>query len=118
MNNGPTDEILLRRRSELETLFNSHAPIGRALGMSLCYDGEGRACFDQPYNPDFDHALNGIHGGVIATLLDNAGWFTAAPFYENWIATVEMQMRLHEPVRHEHLTSIGSLVAWSAQASG
>lgn len=110
MTDGPDDKVLQGRRCELETLFNDHAPIGRAFGMILYYDDEGSACFDQPYNPDFDHAMKGIHGGVMATLLDNAGWFTAAPYYENWIATVEMQMRLHEPVRGKHLMARGSLV--------
>ena len=31
---------------------------------------------------------------VIATLLDNAGWFTAAVEYDTWIATVELTVRL------------------------
>ncbi|MBL6975785.1 MAG: PaaI family thioesterase [Deltaproteobacteria bacterium] len=101
---------LEKHRRELDSLFNEHAPIGRAYGMSAYYDDEGCAVFDLPYNPDFDHAMGGIHGGVMATLLDNAGWFTAAPYYENWIATVEMQVRLHEPVQRKHLVARGRLV--------
>lgn len=102
--------VLSERRRQLDSLFNDHAPIGRIFGMSAYYDDDGCAVFDLPYNPNFDHALNGIHGGVLATLLDNAGWFTAAPYYENWIATVEMQVRLHEPVRGKHLVARGRLV--------
>lgn len=33
---------------------------------------------DLPYNPDLDHTLGSIHGGVHTTMLDTAGWFTAA----------------------------------------
>ena len=78
--------------------------------MCASYTKDGYARFDQPYNPDFDHALNGIHGGVIATMLDNAGWFTVAPYYDTWIATVEFNVRLLEHVQAEDLFSVGKII--------
>lgn len=102
------DELEARRR-QLEALFNERAPIGRLFGMRLAYEGEA-AVFRMPYNPELDHALGQTHGGAIATLLDNAGWFTAAPFFDRWIATVELTVRLHEPVARQELRARGRLV--------
>lgn len=97
------------RRAGLLRLFNEVAPIARLFGMRLSYDGDA-AVFDMPYNPDLDHALGGTHGGAIATMLDNAGWFTAAPFYERWVATVEFHTRLHRPAARQHLQARGRLI--------
>ena len=104
-----SNEVLATRRADLVALFD-HAPIKHTFGMDLSYDHQGRAVFDQPYNPGLDHALKGVHGGVIATLLDNAGWFTAAAYYDTWIATVEMSVRLHEHVSAEDLQSRGRII--------
>src|SRR5262249_51773965 len=68
------------------------------------------AVFHMPYNPNFDHALHQVHGGLIATMIDNAGWFTVAPHFDHWIATVEFTTRLHEPVAEEELISTGNIV--------
>ncbi len=100
---------LKQRREQFVALFN-RAPIKKAFGMEISYDADGNACFELPYNENFDHALNGVHGGVFATLLDNAGWFTVAPHYDTWIATVEFQVRLLEHVKQEKLISTGKLV--------
>ena len=97
------------RRDLLVRLF-ARAPIKHALGMDLHYDEAGSAVFDLPYNPHFDHFLGGIHGGVIATLLDNAGWFTAAAYYPNWVSTIEFHVRLLEWVEQEALTSRGWII--------
>lgn len=102
-------EILTKRRADLVALFDT-APIKHLFGMSLTYDEHGSAVFDLPYNPGLDHALNGTHGGAIATLLDNAGWFTVAPHFDTWIATVEFSVRLHQPVAGTHLRSSGRIV--------
>lgn len=94
------------RQAELLALFG-RAPIKRIYGMSASYAEPGRARFDLPYNPDFDHALHQVHGGVMATLLDNAGWFSVAAHYETWVSTAEFQVRLLRPAVREHLYSIG-----------
>jgi len=97
------------RCKELIELFD-RAPIKRAFGMVLSYDEHDRAVFDMPRNPELDHALGDTHGGIVATLLDNAGWFTAAAQYDVWIATVDMQMHLLEPVLKEDLRAEGRLI--------
>ena len=100
---------LQSRAGRLEEMYRS-ARIGHHLGMVLHFDGELHAVVDLPYGPHLDHALDGIHGGVLATLIDTASWFTAAVHYENWIATVEFHTRLLEPVRAEDLTAVGSII--------
>jgi len=100
---------VLRRRKKLIELFDQ-APIKRAYGMKLSYDQSGGAVFEMPYNPQLDHFQGGIHGAVIAALLDNAGWFTAATYYDHWVATVEFQARLLEAVAEVDLRSRGWIV--------
>ena len=97
------------RRQALADLFG-RAPIKRTFGMELSFDEQDGAVFELPHNPDLEHAERDTHGGVIATLLDNAGWFTAAVPYDTWIVTAEMQMRLLEPARREDLRATGRLV--------
>jgi uncharacterized protein (TIGR00369 family) len=95
--------------ARLTSMFHA-APIARSFGMRLEYDAEGCAVFTLPYNPGFDHGLGGIHGGVFATLLDNAGWFTVAGEYETWVATVEFQVRLLAAIEKEELVARGRIV--------
>lgn len=97
------------RQKALADLF-SRAPIKKTFGMELSFDEEHRAVFHLPHNPNLEHALHDTHGGVIATLLDNAGWFTAAVEYDTWIATVELTVRLLEPARQEELRAVGTLL--------
>lgn len=82
------------RERELLVLFNERAPIARLFGMRLSYTAQGEAVIDLPYNPELDHALGSVHGGVYATLLDSAGWFAAAAGHElnSWMATSEMSI--------------------------
>ena len=98
-----------KRGAELIELFG-RAPIKKAFGMAFAYNDQHQAIFKMPHNPDFEHAMGDTHGGIIATLLDNAGWFTAAVQYETWIATIEMQMRLLKPAGRRDLMAIGELV--------
>jgi len=53
-----------------------------------------------------------VHGGVYATLLDTAGWFTAAAAHEtdSWIATAEMSVHFLLPVRASALRAVGRLI--------
>jgi uncharacterized protein (TIGR00369 family) len=101
-----------QRIDELLHMFNEVAPIARTFGMTLSYDDEAQAIVDLPYNPGLDHALDGIHGGVYATLLDTAGWFTAAAAYDEscWLATSEMSIHFLAPVQHTWLRAVGRLI--------
>ncbi len=101
-----------RRIEELLHLFNEVAPIARTFGMRLSYNREGQAIVDLPYNAGLDHALGGVHGGVYATMLDTAGWFTAAAAHEVdcWLATAEMSMHLLLPAERTALRAEGRLI--------
>ena len=90
--------------------FFATAPIQKITGMTLSYDEKGQAVFTMPRNPNFDHALNDTHGGLIATLLDNAGWFTAAAHYEKWVVTTDLNIHLLESAQQSDLIATGHLV--------
>jgi uncharacterized protein (TIGR00369 family) len=64
------------RQRKLLELF-SLGRIAKLFGTTLSFDEYGHAHVDLPYNPKLDQPC-GIHGGVIAPLLDTAGWFTVA----------------------------------------
>jgi uncharacterized protein (TIGR00369 family) len=95
-----------KRCEELIALF-SRAPIKETFGMELRFNENQEAVFDLPHNPRLEHGFKDTHGGILATLLDNAGWFSAAVHYDTWIATLEMQMRLLEPANREDLRAVG-----------
>ena len=100
------------RIEELVQLFNEKASIARYLGMKLSYTDKGNAVVDLPYNPGLDHALGGIHGGVYATMLDSAGWFTAAATHDMscWVATSEISIHFLLPAEGTSLRAVGRLV--------
>lgn len=100
------------RTEQLVDMFNNKAPIARTFGMRLSYNDQGQAVVDLPYNPGLDHALAGVHGGVYATMLDTAGWFTAAAAHDEscWLATSEMSVHLLLPVERASLRAVGQLI--------
>jgi uncharacterized protein (TIGR00369 family) len=100
------------RTEQLVDMFNNRAPIAGTFGMTLSYNEQGQAVVDLPYNPGLDHALGGVHGGVYATLLDTAGWFTAAAAHDEsyWLATSEMSLHLLLPVERASLRAVGRLI--------
>jgi uncharacterized protein (TIGR00369 family) len=109
---GPEGKTRAERKKRCEKLVAlfSRAPIKKTTGMSLCFNEKNEAVFDLPHNPGFEHGLGDTHGGIIATLLDNAGWFAVAVEYDSWIATVEIQVRLLEPARREPLRAVGRIL--------
>ena len=100
------------RIKEFVRIFNHKAPIARLFGMKLSYTEDGSAVIDLPYNSDLDHNQGGVHGGVYATLLDCAGWFTAAAAHEPscWLATSEITVRYLEPVSGLSLRAVGRMI--------
>jgi uncharacterized protein (TIGR00369 family) len=100
------------RLDQLLGLFHQRARIARTFGMQLSFTAEGNAVVDLPYNPSLDHGLGGVHGGVYCTLLDTAGWFTAAARQEPgiWIATAEMSVHLLAPARETALRAEGRIL--------
>jgi uncharacterized protein (TIGR00369 family) len=103
-------EMSIVWQQELIELFRG-VPIARYFGMSLSYGEQGNAFIHLPYNPNLDHALKGIHGGAIATMLDIAGWFAVAAENEGvWIATSEFKVHLLNPVKESELQAEGWIV--------
>ena len=100
----------IQRRAKRFIEFFAMAPMKQTFGMELSYDENGDALFDMPYKEALCHAMKDTHGGAIATLIDNAGWFTAATRYDHWISTTEMTVRLHEPAHREDLHATGRVV--------
>lgn len=84
--------------------------ISKSFGLKISFDDEQRAVFDLPYDGRFDHFLDDVHGGAIATLVDNAGWFTAAARYPTWIVSIEFSVRLHERAGRQDLRAVGEIV--------
>ncbi len=97
---------------KLLEMFNEEAPIARTFGMTLSFTDEGNAICDLPYNPNLDHALGGIHGGIYAVMLDNATWFTAAAAQNPacWVATSELSIHLLRPAEKTALRSVGRML--------
>jgi uncharacterized protein (TIGR00369 family) len=96
-------------KSRLVALFASSS-IARSMGLTLRYDEEERAVFEMPYSGSFDHFLDDVHGGAIAAMVDNAGWFAAAVHYPSWIVSIEFQVRYHEPAGREPLVAVGRVL--------
>jgi uncharacterized protein (TIGR00369 family) len=99
-------------RDELLQRFRQDVPIGRYFGMTLSFDDDGQAVVELPYNPNLDHTLGSIHGGVYATMLDVAGWFTAAATRDEacWIATSELSIHLLRPATRTSLRAVGRML--------
>jgi uncharacterized protein (TIGR00369 family) len=97
-----------RRRQLMENY--DHSQIRKTLGAHLSFEEKDEAILDFPHNTSFEHGMKDTHGGIIATLMDTAGWFAAAQHYDEWIVTIEMQMRLLEPAGREDLRAIGRVL--------
>ncbi len=93
------------RQQELQALF-AGVPIKKSFGMELSFREDGSAVFDMPHNPSLDSPV-GIHGGIIATLLDNAGWFAAAPNYDTWITTTDLNIKYLNHAENVHMRATG-----------
>jgi acyl-coenzyme A thioesterase PaaI-like protein len=50
------------------------APIVKTFGMRLEYNEKNEAVGTLPFNENLTNEMI-IHGGAVATLIDNAGWF-------------------------------------------
>jgi uncharacterized protein (TIGR00369 family) len=100
------------RKEELMHMFHTQAPISRYFGMRMSFSEDGSAIVELPHNPNLDHALGGVHGGVYATMLDTAGWFTvaAARGDSSWVVTSEITVRYLEPVESVSLRAIGKII--------
>lgn len=93
----------------LSTVFRS-VPIARTMGMTLTYNVDGEAIIRMPRNPDFHHGMKDTHGGVFATMLDSAGWFTAAAACRKLVVTSDLHVRMLQPARQQDLVATARMV--------
>ena len=105
----PNPKTVERRRQELHKRLGN-APLPKALGIKLRYDSDGNSVFHLPYNPSLSNTVGGVHVGIIGALVDMAGWYAAAPFYDHWITTAEYQVRLLQPAHKTDLYATGKLL--------
>ena len=87
-----------------------NAPIRNSLGMDIAFDAEDRAVFTLPPDPAFFHGMGDVHGGLITTVLDNAGWFAAAARVKRLVLTADLSIRLLAPARRQTVTATGRVI--------
>ncbi len=94
----------------LEEIYRT-APISKTLKSDIWFDEDGRAHFSLQFHPGICHALGDIHGGIIAAMIDNALWFTAAAQYPYvWITTTEFHTYLVKPPERQNIYSEGWII--------
>jgi len=98
---------IMKRREALLTRSTA-APIIQTFGMRLAYNEQHEAVWTLPSNECVSNGMT-IHGGAIATMIDSAGWFTIAQYFETWIATVEFSTRLLDFSKNDELIATGHL---------
>lgn len=98
----------------LATIFKS-VPIARSMGLTLSYDEDGNAVIFMPRNPGFDHGMKDTHGGVLAAMLDSAGWFTVAAQCAKMILTSDLHVRMLQGAKQQDLTATARIVRAGAK---
>ncbi len=94
----------------LEKIYQK-APISKTTQTRLWFDEEGNAHFKLTFNAGVCNAMGDIHGGIIATMIDNATWFTAAAQYPwVWITTFELHTYMVKPAQRQNIYSHGSII--------
>ena len=101
-------ETLEARRQFYRDMFHV-TPVCKTTGFRMHYDERGSAVITLEYNQGLDHPLGCIFGGILAAMMDFAGFLTVAPHYENWLATLEYSTRILEQVKAVNLTARGIL---------
>lgn len=104
-----TQEALTARARALEARF-PRSRFGALLGITIRYDDELRPVVTLPHDPKLSNTRNGVHGGVLATLIDVAAWCAAAVHYPSWVSTIELQAQLLERSDGEDLVATGQVV--------
>jgi uncharacterized protein (TIGR00369 family) len=104
--------VSTERKKKLLALFGERGRLSQHLGLTLFFDNQDRAIVTLPYNPNLDHSMGAIHGGVISTLLDVAGWFTCAVRHEGngWVVTTEMNVHFLRPAMKTELVAKGEIL--------
>jgi uncharacterized protein (TIGR00369 family) len=85
-------------------------PIVKTMGLILTYDDDGTAVVSLPRHPGYDHGMNDTHGGVLATMLDSAGWFTVAAQCRKLIVTSDLHVRMLQGAKRQDLVATARMI--------
>ena len=96
-------------------LFND-APIATTAGITLEFNAAREAVCRWTRKPELDHGGHDTHGGVIAILLDTAGWFTAAAQSGHAVVTSDIHVRLLQPAKQRDLVATAHIVRLGAKS--
>jgi uncharacterized protein (TIGR00369 family) len=87
------------------------APISHFIGHRLTVCKDGCAEVRLPYRAEFQQSYGVIHGGIVATVADTAGFFAAASASpERMVTTVEFKINLLSGAREEDLRGVGRVI--------
>ena len=93
-----------------------NAPVNKTLGVTLEYNAEGEAVCRWQRNPNLDHGGHDTHGGIIATLLDTAGWFTVAAKSGQAVVTSDIHVRLLQPAKQQDLVATARIIRMGSKS--
>ncbi len=74
-------------------------PFNRLLGVELLEANPGAVAFRLPLKGEFYQHLGAVHGGVVATLVDNALTYAAGSLLGPQVLTVEFKVNFLKPAK-------------------
>jgi uncharacterized protein (TIGR00369 family) len=87
------------------------APITRMVRQTMEIPAEGTVRITLHADPRYHHGAGRIHGGILALVLDNAGFFASATVSGGfWTATTEFKVNLLESVSDEDVVATGRVL--------
>jgi uncharacterized protein (TIGR00369 family) len=94
----------------LKSQFHA-APITRLIPQTMEVRGRGSVQITLHADARHHHGAGRIHGGILALVLDNAGFFACATESGgNWVMTTEFKVNLLESVPLEDVVAIGRVL--------
>src|SRR6516225_9042008 len=87
------------------------APITRFVRQAMEIPARGVVRITLHADSRHHHGAGRVHGGILALLLDNAGFFASATVSEGfWTATTEFKINLLDSVGEEPVVAIGTVL--------
>jgi acyl-coenzyme A thioesterase 13 len=94
----------------LKSAFHT-APITQLIPQTMIVPEEGKVTITLHADARHHHGAGRIHGGILALLLDNAGFFACATVTGGyWVATTEFKINLLESVALEDVVATGRVL--------
>jgi uncharacterized protein (TIGR00369 family) len=87
------------------------APITRFVRQTMEIPEKGTVRITLHPDARHQHGAGRVHGGILALLLDNAGFFAAATTTEGlWVVTTEFKINLLDSVAEEPVVATGTVL--------